>query len=173
MRYPFWLPYPKSWVQTTVLFFSCLPIYWIQYALFRWIDVSFAIYDIWHDYRDFINTYKNLILLIAIVLPIFLLSLVHQFFWGDPIPNIPAIIPAPKSLLRGAVDWATNVLGVIMAVSLWIDWKYLYYLPYIPNRLVTPIVVSWFIIVAYFYHFWFFLGRRYWRIRAKLAEKRK
>lgn len=56
--------------------------------------------DIWHDYRDFIDTYTGLVLSIAIALPIFLLSQIHQFFWGDPIPNVPATVPAPRSLTK-------------------------------------------------------------------------
>jgi hypothetical protein len=173
MRYPFWLPYPKAWLQTAILFFSCVPIYWIQYALLRWLEVSFSIYDIWHDYRDFIDAYKSLVFSIAIVLPIFLLSHIYQFFWGDPIPNIPAIVPSPKSLLRGTVDWMFNVLGIVMAFSLWIDWELTPYLRYIPDRLVTSIAISWFIIVAYFYHFLFFLGRQYRRAIHKVTEKNK
>ena len=173
MRYPFWLPYPKAYIQTIVLFVSVIPIYWVQYALFRWLNVSFTIADIWHNSRDLLATYFSLILSIAILLPIFLLSIVHQFLWGEPMPNVPAIVPAPKSLLRGVVDWTFNVVGVIMAVSLWLDLNYEYIPRSIPHSKVMAISISWVIIVAYFYHFWFFLVRRYQRIEERLKKRNK
>jgi hypothetical protein len=172
VRYPFWLTYPKAWLQTTLLFFSCLFVYAIQYPLIRWMDAAFTISDIWYDYQDLVVTYTYPVLFILIVLPIFILSHIHQFFWGEPLPNLPRVIPAPKSLLRGFVDWIFNVLGLIMAVSLWINWIYRYrYFPYYTsNKLTEAIIISWFIIVAYFYHFWFFLGRRYQRIQEKFTK---
>jgi hypothetical protein len=173
MRYPFWLPYPKAWLRAIALFFLLLPIYALQFALIRIFGIPFVLSSTVFDLEAFLTFVSFLGLFVFLFLPIFLLSHFHQFFWNKPDPKLPKFIPTPKSFIAGVADWFFNVSSLLMASIIWLDVAEKYVERGLPDFLIWLLTATWFVIVSYYYHFWFFLGRRYWRIRAKLAQKNK
>jgi hypothetical protein len=173
MRLPYWLPYPKAWLHTIVLFFTTIPIYYLQYVLTQWVGVSFLVSARLFERQPVTSFFVGFCGVIFLVFPIFFLSHIHQLFWGNPHPKFPKFIPAPKSLIQGSIDWAFNLFGLIVAIVVWINVAKDYEEKSLPTFLIWALTITWFFAVAYLYHFWFFLGRCWKRVRLKFEKQGK
>lgn len=112
MSYPKWFPRPKSWLQALVLMISMIPIMLIMRITIVPFNFLASLFIQEPSYRAF-----TWLAITGVLIPIFLLSHVHQWLWGERNPKFPKWIPSLRSLGEGAYSWLVLFLCLAIALS--------------------------------------------------------
>lgn len=113
------------------------------------------------------------LLALGLIIPVFIWSHVHQFFWGEPAPNYPKWIPSPASWGEGFFTWivalATLVtVGLVFALYIEASCPRPYLCRYRDHEEAAGGLGAFFVVYsAYLYH-WKLMAQRWWDSPARL-----
>lgn len=105
MSYPKWFPRPKSWLWAFILSFLVFPFYITSKVLLGIALVTGSIIN--HPFL----VYPVLILGFMIV-PIWLIAIVHKFLWGKEKEKLPKWLPSKQDFLEGGYSWLCLVISL-------------------------------------------------------------
>jgi hypothetical protein len=114
MQYPKWFPRPKSWLKTIVFLIAMTPVILVTKVLtLVFGSIHLITENIW---------VLTLYLILVVVIPVWMLSHVHQFLWGEPNPKFPKWIPSLRS-------WSDGIFSLVVSFSIMlflVVWMFLY-----------------------------------------------
>lgn len=166
MFYLSWFPGLSSWFKALILFICITPLVFVlqfsAVSLFLVLDVI--------EHWDVISRQDFAVIegmslfvwfsIVGLILPVFVFSRVHQFFWGDPDPKLPSWMPSRESQIAGFGDWLT-ALFCLLICSIIEAVKYERYTK-ISNEEARNIAILFIMLAAFIY-----------QIRRKLTPKSK
>jgi hypothetical protein len=181
MKYPKWLPYPKAWGQAIVLMFTSLIVFGGVIFVIQKInpDLIEAILYIVNDIARSMSVDPNApprpvptstqiiaVFFTALGLPsliiIYLLSLIQQILWDDPVKGFPVWFPRWRCWGEGIWGFCVTIFSIITASLL--DWIYWHdtesYFDYMPQD-ETLGGFFYIITLAYCFHFRNLIFRKY------------
>jgi hypothetical protein len=151
MRYPLWFPFPSCWLKALILEVSLIPLSIILRVVgesaFNALEVA------WHDDRW---RFWMWIAIAACLTPIFVLSHIHQFLWGEPLRSLPKWFPSPRSWIEGVWMWLVCLVAFTIPLFAFLtryDLKIPVYLSPSEQELMSNFMsIGFFIVSAYLYH---------------------
>jgi len=146
-----YLPNWKCWAASFILLLSSIiPALAIRFTGKMTVDV----------FMSSVNSGTTLtipilwILFIGLILPIFLSAHIWEFLWGDPDPESPKWLPAPRSWAEGFWGWTVLILSSTLTfdiLNLFYDAPQLFR-PEV-SEIDGQIFAVWWLVSSYFYHF--------------------
>jgi hypothetical protein len=113
------------------------------------------------------------LLAIGLIVPVFIWSHVHQFFWGEPAANFPKWIPSPSSWGEGLFTWMVTLIALFTVGLLFVAYVETnclsaYSCLYRDHEEVAGGLCGFFVVYsAYLYH-WRLMFGRWWDSPARL-----
>ncbi|CAO5058807.1 Transmembrane protein [Microcystis aeruginosa] len=159
MSYPKWFPRPKSWLRTIVFLIAMTPVLFVVQGLtFVLGPIHIITGNLW---------ILGLYLILVVVIPVWMLSHVHQFLWGERNPKFPKWIPSLRS-------WADGIFSLTVALFIMtsiIVWMFIYLeatgevtesrLDHYTERHIGTIFIIFMITMSYAYHLKSLIGAKF------------
>lgn len=110
MQYSKWFPRPKSWLKTIVFLIAMTPVILVTKILtLLFGSIHLITENIW---------VLTVYLILVVVIPVWMLSHVHQFLWGEPNPKFPKWIPSLRSWSDGIFSLVVS-FGIMTCLVVW------------------------------------------------------
>ncbi|MEG3437306.1 hypothetical protein V0288_09260 [Pannus brasiliensis CCIBt3594] len=169
MRYPDWLPRPKSWLQAIVLTICLMPL--VIAAIAMGFVASPAVL--------FTEHIALILLWISLVFtfPLWIFAHIHQYLWGEPNPKFPTWIPSLKS-------WGESIFAAVISLLILLVmalYTYIYlegtggYTDYRWDQLThangDKLAICFIILSAYLYHLKYLIAKRFDPKRFRPTQK--